>query len=213
MVIKMRDNIITWSRGTDILPCFWHDCRLVFRSRPITVQISAWPSFSWLSLSWFPDRKPSICTCLALCASTLMPLRAAVRLCMCFPLSSRISVSSLSLFFFLIIFGFVCTCMCERENIPVRVCLCHYLSLCVVDLCAVWLCLTLHPLCTHTCVCVCLQLSLSVTVSMFLCCSILLCSFFFFFFHLLSLSFTLCLSSSICLLGPATLCLALHVPM
>ena len=196
------DNIITWSRGTDILPCFfWHDCRLVFHSRPTRSRFLLGP-LSWTLSVLVSDRKSlHLHVFRSVCLHTDAPACSCVSLCMCFPLSSRMSLSSLSLFSF---FRFcVHVYVWERKHPSVRVRLSLSLTLCCGSLCCVTVShfTSLH---THVCVCVCVCVSsavLSVTVSMFLCCSIHC----FFFFHLLSLSFTLCLSSSICLFVSATL--------
>ena len=132
------DNIITWSRGTDILPCFfWHDCRLVFRSRPTLSRFLLCP-LSWtLSVSVSDRKSLYLHASRSVCLHADASVCSCASLCMCFSLSSRISVSSLYLFFF----GFVCVCICicERENTPR--CACVFVtisrSVCVVDLCAV----------------------------------------------------------------------------
>lgn len=206
------DNIITWSRGTDILPCFfWHDCRLVFHSRPTRSRFLLGP-LSWTLSVLVSDRKSlHLHVSRSVCLHTDASACSCVSLCMCFALSSRISVSSLSLFFSL--FSVLCARVCVREktSLCARVSLSLSLTLCFGSLCCVTVShfTSLH---THTCVCVCLQLS---WVSLCPCfCVALFYSVPFFFFHLLSLSFTLCLSSSICLFVSATLCLAfVYVPM
>ena len=163
-------NIITWSLGTDTLPCFfWHDCRLLFPSH--TVQISALLFFLgslclgfWSKVSLFECVSfcvpPHWCLCVQLCIS----------LYVLFSVFQDICVTFISFFFFLALC--VCACVCVREKTSL-LCACIFVTLshsvCVVDLCAVWVCLTLHPcicVCVCVCVCVCLQFSECLCVSL-----------------------------------------------
>ena len=162
------DNIITWSLGTDTLPCFfWHDCRLLFPSH--TIQISALLFFlGSLCLGFWS--KVSLFECVSFCVPRhwCLCVQLCISLYVLFSVFQNICVTFISFFLALC----VCACVCVREKTSL-LCACIFVTLshsvCVVDLCAVWVCLTLHPcmcVCVCVCVCVCLQFSESLCVSL-----------------------------------------------